>query len=42
MRIRDGLAKEFSTLCYNGFWFAPEMELILNSIQFSQKTVTGE
>ena len=24
-----------------GFWFAPEMELVMNSIEYSQKTVTG-
>jgi argininosuccinate synthase len=31
-RITEGLAAEFTRLCYNGFWFAPEMELIRNSI----------
>jgi argininosuccinate synthase len=41
MRIRDNMSKEFANLCYNGFWFAPEMELVMNSIEFSQKTVTG-
>eukprot|EP01035_Chromulina_nebulosa_P017677 gene17677-23267_t len=41
IRIRDILSSEFSRLCYNGFWYAPEMELILNSIEFSQRNVTG-
>jgi argininosuccinate synthase len=41
MRIRDTLSAEFSRLCYYGFWYAPEMELIMNSIDFSQKNVTG-
>eukprot|EP01039_Chlorochromonas_danica_P000559 gene559-601_t len=41
MRIRDTLAAEFSRLCYYGFWYAPEMELIMNSIEFSQRNVTG-
>ena len=41
MRVRDMLAAEFSRLCYNGFWFAPEMDLVLNSIDFSQRHVTG-
>lgn len=41
IRIRDMLSSEFSRLCYNGFWYAPEMEFILNSIDFSQKFVTG-
>lgn len=40
-RITEGLAAEFSRLCYNGFWFAPEMELIRNSITFSQRDVEG-
>jgi len=40
-RITEGLANEFARLCYNGFWFAPEMDLIRNSITFSQKDVTG-
>lgn len=41
MRIRDTLSAEFSRLCYNGFWYAPEMELIMNSIEFSQRNITG-
>ena len=41
MRIRDHLAGEFARLCYNGFWFAPEMELVMNSIEFSQRNITG-
>jgi len=40
-RITEGLANEFARLCYNGFWFAPEMDLIRNSITYSQKDVTG-
>ncbi|KAL3817180.1 hypothetical protein ACHAXA_007723 [Cyclostephanos tholiformis] len=40
-RITEGLASEFARLCYNGFWFAPEMDLIRNSITYSQKDVTG-
>ena len=41
MRIRDTLSAEFSRLCYNGFWYAPEMDLVMNSIDFSQRNVTG-
>eukprot|EP00531_Pseudo-nitzschia_arenysensis_P010555 CAMPEP_0116131468 /NCGR_PEP_ID=MMETSP0329-20121206/9021_1 /TAXON_ID=697910 /ORGANISM="Pseudo-nitzschia arenysensis, Strain B593" /LENGTH=418 /DNA_ID=CAMNT_0003625899 /DNA_START=79 /DNA_END=1335 /DNA_ORIENTATION=+ len=41
-RITEGLSNEFARLCYNGFWFAPEMELIRNSINFSQRDVIGE
>jgi argininosuccinate synthase len=40
-QITEGLANEFARLCYNGFWFAPEMDLIRNSINLSQKDVTG-
>ena len=40
-RITEGLATEFARLCYNGFWFAPEMELIRNSINFSQRDIEG-
>jgi len=41
MRIRDTLSAEFSRLCYYGFWYAPEMELVMNSIVFSQQYITG-
>jgi argininosuccinate synthase len=40
-RITEGLASEFARLCYNGFWFAPEMDLIRNSIEFGQRDVEG-
>jgi len=40
-RITEGLAAEFARLCYNGFWFAPEMDLVRNSIDFGQKDVEG-
>jgi argininosuccinate synthase len=40
-RITEGLSSEFARLCYNGFWFAPEMDLIRNSIDFSQRDVEG-
>jgi len=41
VRIRDMMSSEFSRLCYNGFWFAPEMELVMNSLEFAQRNVTG-
>ena len=40
-RITEGLAGEFTRLCYNGFWFAPEMELVRHSLDFSQRDVEG-
>ena len=41
MRIRELLTSEFSRLCYYGFWYAPEMDLVMNSIDFSQRNITG-
>jgi len=40
-RISEGLGTEFAHLCYNGFWFAPEMDLIRHSVDYSQRDVTG-
>eukprot|EP00970_Alexandrium_tamarense_P000979 scaffold107_cov215-Alexandrium_tamarense.AAC.11 len=40
-RITENLGSEFARLCYNGFWFAPEMDLIRHSVTYSQKDVTG-
>lgn len=41
MRIRDSLAAEFARLRYNGFWYAPEMELVMHSVDFSQRHISG-
>jgi len=41
-RITEGMSNEFARLCYNGFWFAPEMELIRHSLDFAQRDVIGE
>mmetsp|Transcript_38423 Transcript_38423/g.70851 ORF Transcript_38423/g.70851 Transcript_38423/m.70851 type:complete len:420 (+) Transcript_38423:130-1389(+) len=40
-RISEHMANEFARLCYNGFWFAPEMDMVRNSITYSQRDVTG-
>lgn len=40
-RIAEGMGNEFARLCYNGFWFAPEMDLIRHSVSYSQRDVTG-
>jgi argininosuccinate synthase len=37
MRVRDSLSLEWARLCYNGFWFAPEMELVKNAMNFASK-----
>lgn len=40
-RITETLAAEFARLCYNGFWFAPEMDLVRHSLDYSQRDVEG-
>lgn len=42
MHLRDSLIPKYSTLVYNGFWFAPEREAIQTLVTESQKNVTGE
>ncbi len=41
MRIRDSLTPTYSTMIYNGFWFAPEMELLQKTMDETQKSVNG-
>ena len=41
MHIRDLLIPKFSELIYNGFWFSPEMDLLLTAIRKSQEAVDG-
>ncbi|MDZ7642686.1 MAG: argininosuccinate synthase [Desulfurivibrio sp.] len=41
MRIRDSLVARYSELIYNGFWFAPEMKLLQNTMDQAQATVNG-
>lgn len=41
MKVRDMLSEKFAEFCYNGFWFAPEMEMVRNAIEFSQAHITG-
>ncbi len=41
LKIRNMLTPTFANLIYNGFWFSPEMDLILNTIEKSQITVNG-
>jgi argininosuccinate synthase len=40
-RITEGMSIEFARLCYNGFWFAPEMELIRHAIAYAQRDIEG-
>jgi argininosuccinate synthase len=41
MRIRDSFIPKFSELIYNGFWYAPEMELLMAMVEKSQENVSG-
>lgn len=40
-RIGEHLSGEFARLCYNGFWFAPEMDLVRYSLDYAQRDVEG-
>jgi len=42
MRLRDGFTPDYAQLIYNGFWFAPEREMLQAAITESQKFVTGD
>ena len=42
MHLRDSLIPKYSTLVYNGFWFAPEREALQALVTESQRNVTGE
>jgi argininosuccinate synthase len=41
MHLRDSLISKYSTLVYNGFWFAPERLAIQALVAESQKNITG-
>jgi argininosuccinate synthase len=41
MHLRDSLAPRFAQLIYNGFWFSPEMRVILLMIREAMRPVTG-
>ncbi len=41
MHLRDSLIPKYAELVYNGFWFAPERELLQTMIDKSQEDVHG-
>ncbi|MEA3187507.1 MAG: argininosuccinate synthase [Chthoniobacter sp.] len=41
MHLRDSLIPKYSTLVYNGFWFAPEREALQAFVTETQRNVTG-
>jgi argininosuccinate synthase len=42
MKLRDGLSIKVAELIYNGFWFAPEFELLMHFMDKVQENVKGE
>ena len=42
MRVRDSLIPEYARCVYNGFWYAPEREMLQAAITESQRFVTGD
>ena len=42
MHLRDSLIPRYADMIYNGFWFAPEREMLQVMITESQKFVTGD
>ena len=42
MHLRDSLMPKYAELVYNGYWFAPEREMLQAAISQSQQTATGE
>ncbi|MDQ1558397.1 MAG: argininosuccinate synthase [Pyrinomonadaceae bacterium] len=42
LRMRDALSLKFAESVYYGFWFAPETELMRQTIDATQEDVTGE
>jgi len=41
MHLKDELMPRYASLIYNGFWFAPEREMLQAAIDHSQAKVTG-
>ncbi|MBU1515044.1 MAG: argininosuccinate synthase [Alphaproteobacteria bacterium] len=42
MHLKDELMPKYASLIYNGFWFAPEREMLQAAIDYSQQKVTGQ
>jgi argininosuccinate synthase len=41
MLLRDQMSPKIAQLIYNGFWFAPEFEAMMDFVERSQENVTG-
>ncbi|MBT8042765.1 MAG: argininosuccinate synthase [Pontiella sp.] len=42
MHLRDSFIPKYAELVYNGYWFAPEREMLQAAIAQSQESVTGD
>jgi argininosuccinate synthase len=42
MHLKDELMPRYASLIYNGFWFAPEREMLQAAIDKSQEHVSGQ
>ena len=42
MKLRDTLSLKVAELIYNGFWFSPEFELLMHTMDKAQEPVNGE
>jgi argininosuccinate synthase len=42
MHFKDSLVTKYASLVYNGYWFAPEREIMQTAIDETQKNVTGK
>jgi argininosuccinate synthase len=42
MQLRDSLVPKYSQLIYNGFWFAPERQMLQGLIDDTQQSVCGK
>ncbi|XP_067327882.1 argininosuccinate synthase [Anolis sagrei] len=40
-KVKQGLARKFAHMVYNGFWFSPECEFVRRCLAQSQETVEG-
>jgi argininosuccinate synthase len=41
LHLRDSLAPKYAELVYNGYWFAPEREMLQAAIDDASKNTTG-
>ena len=41
INLKDSLMPRFAQLAYDGFWFSPEMEVLLDMVKKTQEPVTG-